>query len=258
MSGSWLFNTAAGALLLPPFSLILLCALGLGMRRRCPRFGLSLSVVALLILAAISTRPGALLLVAPLERMNTPLTAPAALGAQAIVVLGAGRISGAPEYERRDVPGAVALQRLRYAATLQRETGLPILASGGMPDGAPVSEAAIMAHSLREDFVVPVRWLDERSNTTADNARYSAALLRAAGIRRILLVTDAIHMPRARRAFERSGMGVIAAPTVFVSAERATAADWFPRACWLHDSAYASHEWVGLAWYWLRHEFFFE
>jgi uncharacterized SAM-binding protein YcdF (DUF218 family) len=255
MNQSWIVNSAMSALLLLPFSLILLCALGLMLRRRWPRFGVSLSLLALLALTLLSTRPGAMLIIAPLERLNPPFALSKAVGAQAIVVLGAGRIANAPEYAGEDVPSAIALQRLRYAAKLHRDTGLPVLVSGGMPDGAKISEAAIMGRVLREDFVVPVRWLEEHSNNTEENARDSAAILQQAGIRRILLVTDAIHMPRARQAFERTGLAVVAAPTVFHSAERSTIVDIFPRSRWLQRSDYAAHEWLGIGWYWLRHRF---
>lgn len=253
MNSSWIINSAMSALLLLPFSLLLLCALGLWLRRRRPRFGVFVSLLALSALTVLSIRPGAMLVVAPLEKLNPPLVLSDAVGAQAIVVLGAGRIANAPEYGGEDVPSAPALQRLRYAAKLYRETGLPILISGGMPDGAKISEAAIMGRTLREDFVVPVRWLEERSNNTAENARNAVALLQQAGIRRILLVTDAMHMQRARLAFLHTGLTVVAAPTVFHSAERRTITDWFPRSKWLQYSDYAAHEWLGLAWYWLQH-----
>jgi len=252
MNTGWLLHTAVSALLLPPFDLILLCALGLLVRARWPRLGAMLSAIALVLLTLLSTRPGAMLLVAPLEALNPPLAAPDAAGAQAIVVLGAGRIRHAPEYGGQDIPSLIALQRLRYAAKLQRETGLPILASGGSPDGSASSEAAIMAQALQQDFVVPVRWLEEDSNDTAENARRSAAILRKAGMQRILLVTDAMHMERAKDAFRRAGLTVIAAPTLFNSADPGTWADLFPDSRWLRLSAYAGHEWLGLLWYRLR------
>jgi uncharacterized SAM-binding protein YcdF (DUF218 family) len=147
----------------------------------------------------------------------------------------------------------MALQRLRYAAKLQRETGLPILITGGRPDGSAESEAAIMARALREDFVVPVRWQEQESDNTAENAQFSAAILRKAGVQRILLVTDAMHMQRARLAFQQTGLDIVAAPTIFISAESGTAVDLIPHARWLQYSAYAMHEWLGLAWYRLRH-----
>ena len=67
MSSGWLFNAVAGALLLPPLNLILLCALGLLLRPRWPRLGLGLSLLALVVLTVCSTRFGAGFFVAPLE-----------------------------------------------------------------------------------------------------------------------------------------------------------------------------------------------
>ena len=253
MSTGWIFNAGISALLLPPLSLILLCLLGIGMRARWPRSGLSLAVAALALLTLFSTYPGAMLVIAPLEKRNEPLKAADAVGAQAIVVLGGRRISGAPEYNGHDIPSAIALQRLQYAARLQRKTQLPILVSGGKPDGAEVSEAALMAEVLRQDFVVPVRWLEEQSNNTAENARYSAQMLRQDGIKRILLVTDALHMTRAKRVFQQAGFEVVPAATIFLSAVHPTIADYFPRSAWLQRSSYAMHEWLGLGWYSLRY-----
>ena len=253
MSLSWLINAAMGALLLPPLNLILLCALGLWLRRRWPRLGVGLSIAALLILTVISTRFGASLFITPLERFNPALTSAKDSGAQAIVVLGVGRISAAPEYAALDIPSAAALQRMHYAAKLQRETSLPLLVSGGQPDGAAESEAAIMARVLRENFSVPVKWVEGASNNTAENAQFSYRMLNPVGVRRVLLVTDALHMQRAKLVFEQMGFEVIAAPTIFVSNTRSTPADFLPGAQWLHKSSYAMHEWLGLAWYGLRY-----
>jgi uncharacterized SAM-binding protein YcdF (DUF218 family) len=253
MSASWIFNTAIGALLLPPLNLILLCALGLWLRRRHPRAGLTLSIASLLLLVLISTRPGAMLFVAPLEKLNTPLLSANGTNAQAIVVLGGGRLGNAPEYDGRDIPGSIALHRLRYAAALHRQSTLPILVTGGQPDGSAASEAEIMARVLREDFAVPVQWLEQASDNTAENAQFSAMILRKAGVRRVLLVTDAMHMQRAKLAFEQAGLDVLPAPTIFISADPGNATDLIPRSYWLQQSYYATHEWLGLLWYQLRH-----
>ncbi|RQO37083.1 YdcF family protein [Herminiimonas sp. KBW02] len=253
MSGGWLFNAVASALLLPPFNLILLCAMGLLLRPRWPRLGVTVSVLALLILAVCSTRSGAMLFVTPLEKQNPTLQAGDTAGAQAIVVLGGSRITNAPEYGGQDIPSAISLHRLRYAASLYRSTHLPVLVSGGHPDGGSTSEASVMARVLKEDFSVPVRWLEQTSNNTAENAQLSARMLRAAGVQRILLVTDAIHMQRAQWAYQQAGLEVVAAPTIFISSAHTTPADFLPSSQGLQLSAYALHEWLGLAWYRWRH-----
>jgi uncharacterized SAM-binding protein YcdF (DUF218 family) len=244
-------------LILPPASLFLVIAIGLVLWRRRPRAGRIVAGTGLALLAFLSTTGGAGLLVAPLERMTAPLQAPEHAGAQAIVVLAAGRVRHAPEYEGRDIPDYLALARIRYAAHLQRKTGLPILVSGGNGGGDTAgdrasSEADGMAAALREDFGVPVQWLEGRSRDTAENAAFSAAILRAHGVQRILLVTDAMHMPRARAVFARAGLDVVGAPTMFFSRQPLSIHTWFPSAEGMRRSWYASYELIGMVWYRLR------
>ncbi|HEY8102850.1 MAG TPA: YdcF family protein [Burkholderiaceae bacterium] len=243
------------AFFLPPLGLIALCVVGYFLRKKWPRFGMALSAGSLLILVAISTPAGALLLVRPLEELNAPLISTHHTGAQAIVVLGGGQIVGAPEYGGLSVPNAITLIRLRYAAKLYIDTGLPILVTGGAPTGAPQSEAAQMARVLREDFSTPVKWLEEASNDTAQNAQYSARILQPVGVQRILLVTDAMHMARAKSIFVRNGFDVVAAPTQFLSRRwrNLSPYDFMPGGSALYHASYAMHEWIGMAWYWLRY-----
>jgi uncharacterized SAM-binding protein YcdF (DUF218 family) len=252
MNTSWIITNAVSTFLLPPLSLILLCGLGLMMQNRRPRLGRRLSALALLLLAFLSTGVGASLLVRPLEDLAPPLTSTRNLPADAIVVLGGGRLANAPEYGNQDVPNLTTPGRLRYAAVLQRATGLPLLVTGGAPDGAPQAEAVLMAQVLRDEFAVPVRWIEQASDNTAQNAQFSAQLLQPAGVRRIVLVTDALHMARARQVFEYYGLQVLAAPTVFYGYPRPSPLRWLPSAGALRLSHYALHEWLGLAWYRLR------
>ncbi len=250
-----LINTFARGLLLPPTSLFLLIVIGLVLGRRWPRAGRMLAATGLAALAFLSSTVGARLLVAPLERLSEPLRVPERAGAQAIVVLSAGRLRDAPEYGDRDIPDYVALARLRYAAHLQRRTGLPVLVSGGHagkrvePDARSraYTLADAMATALREDFGVPVRWIESRSRNTGENAALSAALLRKDGVTRILLVTDAMHMPRARADFERAGLEVTAAPTMFLSRQPLGPWAWLPSAEGMRRSWYASYELLGNA-----------
>ncbi|WP_137176041.1 YdcF family protein [Massilia sp. HP4] len=244
-----LLSATAHILLLLPTGLFLLIALGLLLRRRWRRFGNIVAGGALALLAFLSSNAGARLLVAPLDAMTTPLRSPENTDAQAIVVLSAGRLQEAPEYGDRDIPDYIALGRLRYAAHLHRRTGLPILVTGGEPRPGAASLADAMARALREDFGVPVRWIEKRARNTAENAAFSAALLRPDGVERVLLVTDAMHMERARTVFQRGGLQVTDAPTMFFGDQARGIGAWLPSAEGMRRSWYASYELLGIAWY---------
>ncbi len=251
-SPGWLFNTVVGSVLLPPLNLLLLAAFGLWLSRKRPRAGRATCAVALLLLAFLSTGVGSAMVARTLESQAPPLADPVRPDAEAIVVLGGGRHGGAPEYGGGEIPNGYTLARLRYGAWLQRASGLPVLVSGGAPDGGAHTEGDLMAQVLRDEFGVPVRWVENASNNTAQNAQYSARILREAGIKKIALVTHAMHMPRARRVFEEQGLTVLVAPTAYVSYAPASVGRWLPSAAGLHTSWYAMHEWLGLLWYRLR------
>jgi uncharacterized SAM-binding protein YcdF (DUF218 family) len=253
MTGSLIATNFISTLLLPPLNLILLCAAGMLVRRRYPRTGLTIGMAALAALAVCSTLAGAGLFVSAIEGNVTPLASPHGTGAQAIVVLSGGRLANAPEYENRDVPSYVTLARIRYAARLYRETGLPLLVTGGSPGGGGESEAALMARALQDDYGIPVKWLEGDSDTTAENAAMSAKILGPHGLQRILLVTDALHMPRSELIYARHGFDVVPAPTFFLSHDRITALSFLPGGEGLRRMHYAWHEGIGIAWYRMRH-----
>jgi uncharacterized SAM-binding protein YcdF (DUF218 family) len=206
------FTYLLGAVLAPPVSLILLGLFGLLLARRRRRLGLSLTGASLLGLLALSLPVVAFSLMSRLEGPPLP-NSRAAGDAQAIVILAGGVARGAVDWGG-DTISLFTLQRVRYGAWLAKETRLPVLITGAAPraDGRP-GEAAMMRAVLQDEFGVPVRWVDDRARTTAGNAREAAALLRAAGIQRVALVTSAFHMPRSQRVFERAGLKVIPART---------------------------------------------
>ena len=79
------------------------------------------------------------------------------------------------------------------------------------------SEAVLMRNALGREFGVPVRWIEDVSRNTHENARYSSRLLKAEGIDRVLLVAHAIDMPRATAEFADAGIATIPAATGLAS-----------------------------------------
>lgn len=246
MSFSYLLTNGMAALLLPPFNGLLLIVLGWLQWRSRPGLARQLVGGGALLLFVLSLPIVGDSLLRSLEA--EPLDLRRAGEAHAIVLLGGGRYLDAPEYGG-DTAGRYTLVRLRYAARLQRETGLPLLVTGGRPSGGLLPEGEIMRRVLEEEFKVPVHWIETESNTTRENAIFSSRILQAAGVKRILLVSHAWHMPRAVEAFSRTGLEVIPAPTVFARPQP-TPLSFLPNAAAMENSGNALHEWIGRLWYW--------
>lgn len=236
------------ALVTPPGLLLVPLGLGLALTWQKPRWGIGIIAVSWAGLTLFSLPIIATSLAAKWETYPA-LTNPLPKGPRAIVVLAAGRYRKAPEYGGHDTVGTDTLVRLRYAAHLFRESRLPILASGGAPLGGPPA-AVLMRRVLRCDFKTPVKWVEGRSQTTGQNARYSAAILLPLGIRDIFLVTQAWHMKRAVSLFRQAGFTVIPAPTDFVTQSRrsGTILSYLPNAHALALSAKIVHELIGVLW----------
>lgn len=230
------------ALALPPAGPLLLAALGLLLWRRWPRFGKSLAWSGLALLWLLATPAVTKPMLAAIEDVP-PLDIARMKDAQAIVVLGGGSYFAAPEYGG-DTVSSGSLVRIRYAARLQRETGLPLLVSGGAPLGG-VPEGRSMQAALEKEFGVKVRWVEDASADTRENARLSAPLLREAGVKRVLLVTHAWHMRRAQEAFAIEQLEVVAAPTGYEAQGPLTALEFLPGPGGLWAGRIALNEWLG-------------
>jgi len=171
------------------------------------------------------------------------------------VVLGAGSYVNAPEYGS-DTVSSLTLERVRYAALLYRQTGVPIMVTGGSPKGTHSSEAEQMRDVLIQELTTPVTWLESSAVDTFESAVLCEKMLHEEGIKKVLLVTHAWHMRRARSAFERAGLEVVPAPMGFAAARTDLMSQLVPdaRAIVITDRAW--HEAIGLIWYrirfWLR------
>lgn len=247
---SWLITNFIAAFLLPPLNLLLLAIAGLWLWQKRPRIARTLLVTSFSFLWLLSTPFFSMAMLHTLEGTPQPLNTNQDR-AEAIVVLGGGTYFSAPEYGG-DTVSEAGLSRLRYAAKLRRETGKPILVSGGTPRGNRISEGQQMKQVLEQDFKTPVQWLEDHSDNTRQSAQLSYAQLNPAGIKHIYLVTHAWHMPRSVAAFERAGFEVIPAPTRYSTHFQTSLLSFLPDADALRDSRIFMHEMIGMLWYRLK------
>lgn len=236
-----------GALIMPPFLFVLIGLSGLTQVRRYPGIAIGVGGSAFLLVLACSTPVVGTTLIG-LVQAACPSIDTLKGQADAIVILGGGVRARAPEYGDQPNLNATELERLRHGARLNRATGRPILVTGGSPEGAE-PESFLMREVLHEDFGVEVRWVESESRTTRENARNSARILKAEGVRRIYLVSQGWHLARAIKAFESEGLVVTAAGT---GCRGRSAIRWFhflPHPDALEMSYWAIHEWIGIRWY---------
>ena len=218
------------------------------------RIGPALTLAALVVLLVFGSFPVSHALLWSLEKQYPDHTTDDVSPAEAIVVLG-----GAVHPPSRQHPGSGLVDssdRVLHAFRLYRGGRAPlILCSGGGEQGA---EAPVMSRLL-EEWGVPEGsiLMEDRSLNTRENALFSYSVLHARGVRRILLVTSAIHMPRAAGAFRKAGFEVVPAAADYHTGWGGEAPFWSP-SVWLPSpgglgwSERALQEWLGLLVYRMR------
>ncbi len=150
---------------------------------------------------------------------------------QAVVVLGAGVVTGLPGGDQQ--LSRTSLERLRLGAQLSRQSGLPLVFSGGSGWGAKdtsVSEAEVAEAVLLNAFDLSLNFKESSSRDTQENAANSWALLSKQGITKIALVTHTTHMPRANLEFKALGFEVTEAAVGQPTLGSATVLGWLPGA----------------------------
>lgn len=235
------------ALALPPANMALLIGLGLLLRLRWRRAGTLIAVAGAIGLYLLSTPFVATRLLVAVES-GIEAVAAREEPAGAIVVLSAGLRHAAPFGNERTVD-STTLERLLTGARLHRETGLPVLVTGGSgrEDVTPIAQ--LMERVLRRDFGITAAWVDVQAHTTNENARFSAAMLKEAGIGTVYLVTQAWHLPRGAAAFEAAGLSVIPVATGYSRPSEIRPVAFVPSAKALRGSFAALHETLGVLWY---------
>lgn len=174
--------------------------------------------------------------------------------AQAIVIL-AGYVRPANEVRRQPELGTDTLYRcLEGAEVYHQGQPCPVLVSGGR-----VEDAQPLFAPLMRDFLVKLGvpasniLIEDRSQSTWENAVESRKLLAKRGIQKIVLVTDAAHLLRAERCFRNQGMEVAPWGCRYRATEFSLELrNFLPSPKGGGGLLDATHEWLGLAWYRLR------
>lgn len=245
------------ALLLPPAPFVLLVLVSGGLMRRHRSVGWTLLLAGalgswLMCTAAVGTALTQLLLQPPPALSEAAVASLKNAPKTAIVVLGGGRKSLAPEYGLSDL-NQFGVERLRYGLWLSRQTALPVAFSGGIGHGGlpGPAEAEIAARMAISEFGQALRWTETESRDTNENAMRTLPLMRAQGIEHVVLVTHGFHMRRALAAFERASqhasisMRVTPAAMGLEPPYRMDLRDWLPSRAGFSMVHIAMHEWLG-------------
>ncbi|MCM3746491.1 YdcF family protein [Paenibacillus pasadenensis] len=235
--------------ILPPgLFLLLLAAIGWRMWRKDRKWVL-LPFGSLLLLYLLSSGWFSDVLMRGLEQRYSPPAAADVKG-DVIVVLGAGAVPDSPDIGGIGNMSGTAEARLLAAARLSRVTGLPVLFSGGQVFADSGNEADIAGRQLRElgfasDFIL----LENKSLNTEQNAAFTAQLMKEKNLTRPVLLTSAIHMPRALEQFRQAGLEPLPFPVDYAVSRQA---NWYwskllPTGTALSNSLAALKEYLGLA-----------
>ena len=227
-------------------------------RQRLGKVLVTLGTVLLLLYSTSFISSG---LLVPLEQRYPALLHPETLSwgpkdstsPKWIVVLGGGHVSD-PRLPANSQISAPALGRVVEGVRLHKAVpGSKLLLSGGavfdpVPEAEVMAQIAVLLGVKPQDIT-----LESDSRDTAEEAEIIAKMI---GRETFILVTSAAHMPRSMALFRRRGMQPIPAPADF-RAPNTQSSDpmrFFPGVWSLVQTQIAVHEYLGLAWAWLRGE----
>jgi uncharacterized SAM-binding protein YcdF (DUF218 family) len=229
-----------------------------GTRRQ--RLGKALVTLGTLLLLLLSFSFFGSELLAPLEDRYPPLLHPETIAWETgtpgpsprwIVVLGGGHVSD-PRLPANSQISEAALSRVVEGVRLYHAIpGSRLLLSGGRVFD-PVPESEVMARIALLLGVKPQDiMLESDSRDTAEEAEHIAKMI---GRNKLILVTSAGHLPRSMALFRKRGMQPIPAPANYMlkNSQGSTLEVFFPSPVNLVNAHKAVHEYLGLAWAWLR------
>ena len=120
-------------------------------------------------------------------------------------------VFGAAEYDGR--PSPVYRARLDHAKNLYSHGIAPLIITLGGPGGDGYSEGEVgrqylMGTGLSDDFLIA----ETKSTSTSESARRLAVIVRANHMRRLVVVSDSIHMFRIHAICAADGLDVLTSP----------------------------------------------
>jgi uncharacterized SAM-binding protein YcdF (DUF218 family) len=169
-----------------------------------------------------------------------------------IVVLAGGMSGQADTVDELDLLQSSSYRRALGGLRLAKQYPQAdvYVVGGSLHAKVPASE--LMAHLITRLEPLGDRVVVEKdSSNTAANARALASLLQASNIRRIYLVTAALHMPRAVSVFEKLGFYVCAYPVDRLKVKSTYWDALVPQISALTKSTQAIHEMYGYMFYFL-------
>jgi uncharacterized SAM-binding protein YcdF (DUF218 family) len=199
-------------------------------------------------------------LVANIERTHLPLTPENTPQTDAIVMLAGVVGLPAPPRVSADLSGSA--DRILHTARLYRAAKAPmiIVAGGNVFPQPGVKPESFYVAQLLQEWGVPKQAIitEGKSQNTYQNAVESKQILDQRDIGKILLVTSALHMPRALAVFRSLGIDAIPAVTDITIARydlpdtHPTVLDWLPNVQSLSLTTLAIREHLGTwAYRWL-------
>lgn len=140
--------------------------------------------------------------------------------------------------------------RLFAGYRVYKKTNLPIILSGGrvfnQESFSEISRSFLLSLGLRENVI----HIDNISRDTYENVINTVNIAKKNGFKKIIVVSDAIHIPRIMLIFKKIGYNTSFYPSYYICSKFSWR-DFVP-----NDMMYSNifiHEFLGYIWYFLRY-----
>lgn len=239
----------------PMLLIVILLFLALFIKKLTNRFVRVLLVICVICIYTLSIEPVKDFFVQGLEKKYQPVSQSDLKKGEFYVLLGGGIYDRAPSsLGRIGMPSEIAMGRLVELVRLYRVAPKKIVVSGGIVISGDVSEAEVYKNYLVDLGVAESDIIkEENSKTTAENAKYTEEIAKNLKYKKVIVVTSATHMNRAKKSFEKLGLEVIPAPGAYISDyERYDIMAYLPRTSNIEMIFRGLWEYIGEIYYKLR------